>query len=112
MNQAFAFGATQIPLVPLSGTTFPTLIKPPAGCCGGQMKLVAVTTGATIQILPNQVAGISIGGATAVTGLGGYPLVTGEMYPWNGPAAFWLAASGASATVAINFLFTAGATLL
>lgn len=110
MAGVFAFGATQIQLNPLGSSVFPTLIKPTPGCVGGQMKLVTVATGATVQILPNQISGQTISGATAV--IQGYPLVTGEMYPWEGPAAFYLAATGSSAIVAINFQLSAGATLL
>ena len=106
----FAFGATQIALDVLGASVFPTLIKPPPNCLGGQIKLVTVATGATVQILPNQLSGKVVGGATAA--IGGYPLITGEMYPWEGPAAFWVAASGSSATIALNFRLSAGATLL
>jgi len=107
----FGMGATQIALNVLGASVFPTLIKPPAYCAGGMLKLITVAAGATVQILPNAISGASIGGATAITTVGGYPLVTGEMYPWHGPAAFYIAASGSSATIALNFYLTAGCTI-
>lgn len=107
--EARFMGATLVNVGLLSGTTFPVAIKPPPFCMGMQVKAVS---GGTLWILPNQVAGASVGGATAITTLNGYPLAIGtDMFPF-GPAAFYLAASGSSGTVAINFMFSAGATLL
>jgi len=86
------------------------VITPPEGCVGMQFKLLGAA-GATVQILPNKGAsGVSIGGATAA--VAGYPLVTGEMYPVYGPAKFYLATTGSSATVACNFFFSSGGATL
>lgn len=101
------FGATQVILGTLGASVFPTKILPPAGCVGGQMKLLGAA-GSSVIIAPNQISGATIAGATALTTIQGYPLVTGEMYPWVGPAQFYLAAAGATATVAINFHFSVG----
>lgn len=106
-NEIYFMGATQIPLSVLGASVFPTQIKPPQFCVGMQYKII--TGGGTVQILPNAIANQTISGATAV--IGGYPLVTGEMYPIVGPAAFYIAATGATATVALNFFFSSGATL-
>jgi len=104
-KDAFFLGATQLILGTLGASVFPTIVKVPSGAVGLQMKLLGAS-GSTVQILPNAVSGASIGGATAITSIGGYPLVTGEMYPIQGPASFYLAATGASATVALNFMFS------
>ena len=110
-KEIYGIGASQIILGTLGASVFPTKIVPPSGCVGMQLKLLGAA-GSTVQILPNLVAGASIGGATAITTIPGYPLVTGEMYPIAGPAAFYLAATGASATVAVQFLYSAsGCTL-
>lgn len=111
-NEAYFMGATQIILGTLSATVFPTKILPPPGCAGMQFKLLGAA-GSTVQIVPANVSGATIGGATAITTIGGYPLVTGEMYPVVGPAQFYLAATGATATIAVNFMFSAqGASLV
>lgn len=110
-NAIFGLGATQLVLGTLGASVFPTVIRPPVGCVGIQLKLLGAA-GSTVQILPNAISGASIGGATAITTIGGYPLVTGEMYPLEGPACFYLAATGATATVAINFRFSAGGSTL
>lgn len=105
-NDINFMGATLVNVPLLSGTTFPFKVIPPAGCVGMQLKAI---TGGTLWILPANVAGASIGGATAITAISGYPLTIGtDMAPVTGPAAFWLAASGSSGTVAINFQFSAG----
>lgn len=105
-------GATQMVLGTLGASVFPTLVRPPSGCVGGQMRLLGAA-GSTVQILPNAVAGLNIGGATAL--VGGYPIypngTNNTDFYWDGPNAFYLAATGATATVAIVFQFSAGATL-
>lgn len=105
-------GATQLVLGTLGASVFPTLVKPPANCVGGQMRMLGAA-GSTVQILPNTIAGLNIAGATAI--VGGYPIYpTGTNntdFYWDGPNAFYLAATGATATVAIVFQLSAGATL-
>ena len=103
-NDVNYMGATLLNLGILGATIFPYQVKPPPGCVGMQIKLMS--TGSTVQILPNNIAGGSVGGATAV--INGYPLVATEMYPIPGPAAFYLGCTGSSATVAANFFFSAG----
>lgn len=105
-------GGTQIIIGTLGASVFPTKIVPPAGCVAMQFKLM--TAGATLQILPNAISGLNIAGATSITGLLGYPMPpsTTEAYPFYGPSSFYFAATGATATVAANFMYSAtGATL-
>jgi hypothetical protein len=105
-NDVQYMGSTQIVLAALSGTTFPVIVQPPAGCVGMQLKVVA---GTTAMILPTQISGASVGGATSLTNVAGYPLPTigNDLTPIMGPARFYMAC-GASSTVAINFFFSAG----
>lgn len=65
-----------------------------------------------MHVVPNMMVGASVGGATSINNIGGYPLVSGEMHIVNGPATFYLAASGATATVAMMFEFSAHGTTL
>lgn len=110
-NETYFMGATQVNLNILGASVFPTKISPPAGCVGMQLKALGAA-GATIQILPNAgPSGVSIGGATAA--VAGYPLTLGtDMFPIRGPAAFYLATTGSTATVAVNFMFSAGGATL
>ncbi len=110
-SDPFFVGGTQIILGTLGASVFPTKITPPAGCVGMQFKLMGAA-GSTVQIIANQITTGTVSGATSITGLGGYPLITGEMYPFYGPASFYLACTGASATIAANFMFSAAGTTL
>lgn len=110
-NDVFCMGATQVVVGILGASVFPTRIQPPAGTVGMQLKLLGAA-GSTVQVLPNLVSGATIGGATAITTVPGYPLVTGEMYPVPGPASFYLGCTGATATVAVLFQFSAGGATL
>lgn len=110
-NEVYVMGGTQMVLGTLGASVFPTLVSPPSGCVGIQYKLLGAA-GSTVQIVPNAISGASIGGATAITTIGGYPLVTSETSPIIGPASFYLAATGATATVALNFLFSSGGATL
>lgn len=106
-------GATVITIGTLGASVFPFKLTSPAGCIGGQIKLLGAA-GSTVQILPNAISGVSIGGATAGGSslTAGYPLVTQEMFPWYGPATFYIAATGATATVSALFEYTSsGASL-
>lgn len=108
-SEASVLGATVITLGTLGASLFPTRIQPPSGCIGLEMKLLGAA-GSTVQVLPNYLSGKTVAGATAA--IEGYPLVTGEMYPIYGGANFFLAATGATATVAMIFKYTSGATLV
>jgi len=112
-NQVHFMGATVITIGTLGAATFPYKFTSPPGCIGGQIKLMGAA-GSTVQIFPNAVSGATIGGATSLIGtsLTGYPLVTSEMFPWYGPANFYLACTGATATVAVCFEYTAGGATL
>lgn len=111
MEKAFYLGGTQLTLGILGASVFPTKIYPPAGCVSLRYKLLS-GAGSTVHVLPNLMVGASVGGATAISNVGGYPLVSGEMHIVNGPATFYLAASGATATVAILFEYSAHGTTL
>ncbi len=106
-RDVFLVGATQFFLGILGASVFPKVITPPPGCSEMQLRLIGAS-GSTVQILPNAISGASVGGATAV--VGGYPLVTGEQFPINGPACFYLAATGATATIGIAFWFSSPST--
>lgn len=110
-TDSYALGATQITLGVLSGTLFPTLIKSPS-LSGGRLQLQTLGAGATVQILPLAMAGATVGGATQVgASLIGWPLVVATPVTFNGPAAFYLACTGATSIVSILFDYSAGATL-
>lgn len=106
--EARFLGATIVPAPALGGASFPFRVNVPANCVAVQMKAL---TGTTVMILPNQISGASVGGATSLTNVNGYPLTIGQDSAVYGPVAFYLAASAAG-TVAMNFFFSSGATLL
>lgn len=106
--EAKYIGSTVVPAPALGGASFPFRVNVPAFCVGVQMKALS---GTTVMILPNQISGASVGGATGLANVSGYPLTIGQDSAMYGPAAFYLAASAAG-TVAMNFFFSAGATLL
>ena len=108
-NDTYVMGATVLTLGTLGASLFPTKIIPPANAVGFQMKLLGAS-GSTVQILPNYIPGQTVGGATAI--IAGYPITTTDLSPVYGPAAFYMAATGATATVAFTWRLTAGATLV
>lgn len=110
-DQVYFKGATQIILGVLGASVFPYKFSAPSGCIGGQLKILGAA-GSTIQVIPNAVSGASVGGATAITTMGGYPLDSGEIFPWYGPANFYLACTGVTGTVAACFEYTAGGATL
>lgn len=113
-NGVYGIGATVVTLGVLGSSVFPTKISPPAGAQGGKMKLLGAA-GSTVQILPNSLPGFNIGGATGAAlgaSISGYPITTLDFYRFDGPAVFYLAATGATATVAFTFDYSAsGCTL-
>lgn len=111
MEKAFFLGGTQLILGTLGSSVFPTKIYPPAGCVSLRYKLLG-NAGSTVHVLPNLMPGFNIAGATNISSIGGYPLVSGEMHIVNGPATFYLAASGSTATVAMLFEYSAHGTTL
>jgi hypothetical protein len=104
-DQAAFIGATQIIINALGASVFPYLFQSGPGSISGQLKLV---TGTTVCIVPNAKSGASIGGATAITTIQGYYLATTEMYPWYGPASFYLATTSATAVISAVINYTAG----
>lgn len=111
-NDSYIIGGTCITLAALGASVFPTIIRSPS-ISGGQLKILTLGAGATVQILPAVVSGASIGGATAVgASIVGYPIGTTEIYPWVGPAAFYLASTTATSIVSVAFNYSAqGASL-
>lgn len=111
-TEAYFIGGTAITLGALGASIFPTIISSPASS-GGQLKILTLGSGATVQILPLAVSGASIGGATATgASITGYPLGTTEIYSWLGPARFYLANTTAASVVSVAFKYGgAGATL-
>jgi hypothetical protein len=104
-DQVAFIGATQITINALGASVFPYKFQSGAGSIGGQLKLLS---GTTVCIVPNAVSGASIGGATAITTIGGYYLQTSEMYPWYGPASFYIATTSATAVISSLINYTAG----
>lgn len=106
-NDTVVLGATQIAIPALSGTAFPYKVQPAAGCVGAWLSRLS---GGSLEILPNTILNKTISGATA--GNLGYVLASGEIVQIDGPAAFYLAATGATAVAQIGFKFGyLGATL-
>lgn len=106
-DEVYYLGATQIAMGPLGASLFPTLVKPPEGCVGG---LVQRISGNTLEILPSYLANKTISGATA----GGLGFILGgslAAYAFEGPAAFYLAATGATTIAGIMWKFSAGSTM-
>lgn len=103
-------GSTQLTLGVLGASVFPTIFKTPTGVWGGQMKLGVIGASSLVQIYPQAIAGASVGGATGV--IAGYPLGATEVFAWNGPAYFYLAATGSTTTVAVTLNFTGSDTNL
>lgn len=96
----YGMGATSI-AVGLSATV---RVLPPSGCNGGFFK-IAVGSGGTLALvngISSTVAGLS-GPLTA-----GYILGGGEAISMSGPAAFYLAAAGATAMVSCVFTYSQG----
>ena len=108
-NEVQFMGATQITINALGASSFPYKFQSGSGAIGGQIKLV---TGTTVCILPNAVSGASIGGATAITTVLGYYLATSEMYPWYGPASFYIATTSATAVISAVIQYAAGGATL
>jgi hypothetical protein len=107
----FVIGATQITLGILGASVFPTVLKSPS-FSGGQIIVGTLGAGATVQVLPTAVSGASIGGATAVgASIAGWPLSTTVGFTWEGPAAFYVAATGGTSVINCLFKYSAGATL-
>lgn len=111
-NDTFLMGGTLITMAPLGASVFPTIFKTPT-ISGGQFYVDTLGSGATIQILPTQIAGASIGGATGVgASISGYGIATSQVISWIGPAQFYLACTGATSKIGALFEYNAlGASL-
>jgi hypothetical protein len=110
-NDTFIIGGTLITLGTLGASVFPTVVRSPS-LSGGQILVGTLGSGATIQVLPTAVSGASIGGATAVgASISGWPISTTVGFTWEGPAAFYLACTGATSIVQCLFKYSSGATL-
>ena len=107
-ENVYVIGASQILVSALGSATFPVKISAPAGCASMDLQFQA---GTSVMIMPNVIAGGSIGGATAV--LNGFLLPASVPYSVQGPASFYLASTGASGTlVGLAFKYSSGGTLI
>lgn len=106
-NDVYFMGATVINVGIIGASLFPTLVKPPPYCIGGFVQRIS---GGSLEILPSELANKTISGATA-GGLGF--IMGGSLTPvaFEGPAAFYLAATGATAVAGILWKFASGATI-
>lgn len=106
-DRVYYMGATQINVGIIGASLFPTMVKPPDNCVGGFIQRIS---GGSLEILPSQLASKNIAGATA-GGLGF--ILGGSLMPvaFEGPAAFYVAATGATAVMGICWKFSSGATL-
>jgi hypothetical protein len=91
---------------PLASGVFPVQVIPPAYCVGGEVRRVS---GGSLEIMPSVVSGGSIGGAT-VPGVG-YLIGSSQVLSWEGPAAFFLGASGSTCIASVLFKYAAGSTI-
>jgi hypothetical protein len=103
-------GATQFSVPVLGGSTFPVKFSVPAFCIGVQLSVVSAGNSGICYLLPNAISGATVGGATNVANVLGYPLpgsigktTQTEAFPVDGPASFYLAAQGNACTVAALF---------
>lgn len=104
-------GGTQITLGTLGASVFPTVVRSPS-ISGGQLLVGTLGSGATVQVLPSGMSGLNVGGATAMNAsLIGFPISATVGFAWEGPAAFYLACTGATSIVTCLFKYAAGATL-
>jgi hypothetical protein len=105
-NQTHVIGATQFTINALGASVFPTLFQSGPNSMGGMIQLV---TGASTFIMPNTIAGASIAGATA--GMAGWLLSTATPWQWTGPAKFFISTTSATAVIAAQIFYGAGATM-
>lgn len=103
VTDVYAVGATRINV----GTSAIIRVKASDYVRGYQMKIIS--GGGTLEIVPLPLA---LTGTSAVYWGTGYPVGATEVVEINGPAAYYLAATGATMVVGINLLFTAGITLI
>lgn len=100
-------GGTIMNLGGVTAAIQPTRFLAPPNCVGGELRRLS---GGSLEIMPNVIAGGSIGGASA-SGTG-YLIGISQIISWEGPAAFYLAATGATVVVSALMKFSDGATLL
>lgn len=106
-NDTCAMGGTVVTLGVLGASVFPTQIKTPS-ISGGMFYINSLGASATVQILPIQMSGLNIAGATGVGGsMVGYPVGSSQVISWLGPASFYLACTGATSTCAFLFEYAA-----
>lgn len=106
-NDVYFMGATQMNIGIIGASLFPTKITPPQYCVGGFIQRIS---GGTLEILPSELSGKTISGATA----GGLGFIMGGSlmaYAFEGPASFYIAATGSTAVAGIMWKFSTGATL-
>lgn len=101
-SKVFAVGATRVNI----GLSAIIKVSPAAYC--GSLSFKMISSGGTLEIVPLPIA---LTGSSA-SGWGmGYPVGGTEAVNVPGPAAFYLAATGATATIAVMLGHSAGITL-
>ena len=108
-NQVQFIGGTQIIINALGASSFPFKFQTGPNSTGGQIALVS---GATTFIIPNQVSGATIAGATSLTGLVGWPVTTTPSWCWEGPANFYIATGSATTIISAVIYYNSGGTLV
>lgn len=102
-NEVNAVGATTIP-VGLSA-----IIKIQAGAYQNGFALKILSGGGTLEISKPPIA---LSGTSATGWATGYPLGALETFSINGPATFYLAATGATMVASMTIAYTSGASVL
>ncbi len=102
--EASVIGATHV----VVGLSMTVAIYPTIYCFAQNLKILS--GGGTLEIIT---PGTTLGPGTGATGWGtGYPIGANEVISWDGPARFYLAATGATMIASLVYTETAGASFL
>lgn len=107
-NDIISVGVTQIPV----GLSAIVAVRPTAYAYGRNFKIHPNSGASGILEIVSSPEGASLSGAGATGWGGGYPLGGGEAVTLDGPATFYLAATGQTMIAAVILGKTAGATFL
>jgi hypothetical protein len=102
-TKTMSMGATRIPV----GLSAIIKVAPVSTQANAIMKIFS--GGGTLEIV--QVPAALTGSSAVGWGIG-YPVGANEIITLGGPAHFYLAATGATMTIALGYAFSAGATIL
>lgn len=103
-SQVAAYGATQIAV----GLSAIIRVKPNANQYGGYFKINGAA-GGSLEVVPLPIA---LTGTSAAGWGAGYLVGTSEVFALQGPATFYLAATGATIVIAFAPGYTSGVTLV